>query len=433
MRESLGRQPKRIALVMVGLPARGKTYIARKVARYLTWLGHRARVFNVGNYRRKHVGSRQPHDFFDPSNPEGVELRWQMARSAMADLVRWLDDGGEIAIYDATNSTHERRRWVVEECARHRIQPVFIESVCHDPDIIASNIRETKLMSPDYAGVGETDAVQDFEARIAHYERAYEPVDEDGVSWVKLIDVGRQVVLNNISGFLPSKLVFFLMNLHITPRPIWLTRHGESLDNVAGRIGGDSNLSPAGREYARRLASFMEKRAVALRPGPGGREATATPGLPARVWTSTLKRAIETAGPIDVPRIEWKSLDEIGAGICDGMTYEEIEEQFPEEWVARQSDKLRYRYPRGESYQDVIERLEPVIIELERQRVGVLVIAHQAVLRALYAYFMDHSPDDCPHLSVPLHTVIELTPKAYGCREERFALSAPGHPGANSA
>ena len=38
-----------LALVMVGLPARGKTHMARRVARYLRWLGVRTKVFNVGN------------------------------------------------------------------------------------------------------------------------------------------------------------------------------------------------------------------------------------------------------------------------------------------------------------------------------------------------------------------------------------------------
>lgn len=37
---------------MVGLPARGKTYISRKICRYLNWLGFKSRVFNIGNYRR---------------------------------------------------------------------------------------------------------------------------------------------------------------------------------------------------------------------------------------------------------------------------------------------------------------------------------------------------------------------------------------------
>lgn len=37
---------------------------------------------------------------------------------------------------------------------------------------------------------------------------------------------------------------------------------------------------------------------------------------------------------------------------------------------------------------DVIQRLEPVIIEIERERECVCVVAHQAILRALYGYFM---------------------------------------------
>ena len=53
--------PPKLAFVMVGLPARGKTFIARKIARYLSWLGHRTRVFNVGSYRRARLGSHQHH------------------------------------------------------------------------------------------------------------------------------------------------------------------------------------------------------------------------------------------------------------------------------------------------------------------------------------------------------------------------------------
>ena len=33
-------------------------------------------------------------------------------------------------------------------------------------------------------------------------------------------------------------------------------------------------------------------------------------------------------------------------GACDGMTYEEIEQTFPEEFERRENDKLAYRYPR---------------------------------------------------------------------------------------
>lgn len=42
----------------------------------------------------------------------------------------------------------------------------------------------------------------------------------------------------------------------------------------------------------------------------------------------------------------------------------------------------------AQSYQDLVQRLEPVIMELERQG-NVLVICHQAVMRCLLAYFLD--------------------------------------------
>jgi len=50
------------------------------------------------------------------------------------------------------------------------------------------------------------------------------------------------------------------------------------------------------------------------------------------------------------------------------------------------------------------------------------VVAHNAVIRCLYGYFVDRSAEACPHLEIPLHTVIELTPRAYGCEEHRFQL-----------
>lgn len=41
-----------------------------------------------------------------------------------------------------------------------------------------------------------------------------------------------------------------------------------------------------------------------------------------------------------------------------------------------------------QSYEDLVQRLEPVMMELERQE-NVLVICHQAVMRCLLAYFLD--------------------------------------------
>ena len=121
------------------------------------------------------------------------------------------------------------------------------------------------------------------------------------------------------------------------------------------------------------------------------------------------------------------------------MTYEEISLKYPAEFAARDLNKLTYRYPGGESYEDLLARLEPVIMELERwilvlivltcnhypyvlyRQGNVVVIGHQAVMRCILAYFMEKPLSELPYLKVPLHTLIKITPVAYGC-EVRWAL-----------
>ena len=73
---------------------------------------------------------------------------------------------------------------------------------------------------------------------------------------------------------------------------------------------------------------------------------------------------------------------------------------------------------------DVTLRLEPLAQEMERTREPVLIVAHQGILRILYAYFMGLDRKEAPYVSIPLNNVIELTPHAYGCDEKRFCLMA---------
>jgi broad specificity phosphatase PhoE len=250
-------------------------------------------------------------------------------------------------------------------------------------------------------------AVADFRARLAYYEKSYEPIDEPERSWIRVVDVGRQVVLNGIRGYLPARIAFFVANLHLEQRPILLVRHGESRFNTERRIGGDPGLTVRGAGFAVRLAEELDRRF-----GP----------LPIPIFTSTLRRTVDTAAVLHRPTRAVRNLDEIDAGIYDGWTYADVEHRAPEEWSARAADKLRYRYPRGESYEDVIQRLEPVILSLEQQRGPVLVITHTAVFRCLYGYFTEKTPEECPFLDAPLHTLVTLVPRAYGVQETRTPL-----------
>lgn len=72
------------------------------------------------------------------------------------------------------------------------------------------------------------------------------------------------------------------------------------------------------------------------------------------------------------------------------MSYEEMQDKFPQEFAWRDQDKLRYRYPWGESYVDIMARLSPVILEMEHEN-NLLTISHQAVLRCLIGYFLNKS------------------------------------------
>lgn len=90
----------KLVCVTVGLPARGKTFIAQKIKRYLRWLGIRTRVFNVGDYRRRlcgnygNSGTGTPnmlnHEFFDATNVEASLLRHESALLALNDMIEWL-------------------------------------------------------------------------------------------------------------------------------------------------------------------------------------------------------------------------------------------------------------------------------------------------------------------------------------------------------
>ena len=88
------------------------------------------------------------------------------------------------------------------------------------------------------------------------------------------------------------------------------------------------------------------------------------------------------------------------------------------------ADKLRFRYPGagGESYLDVINRLRPILIELERQRKSVLLVTHLAVQRCLYSYFTGTDAEAIPYLPLPAGAVSELTPTPHGTQVRTHIL-----------
>ena len=139
----------KLVIVMVGLPARGKSYVSKKLCRYLNWLQYDTTIFNVGNRRRKVVlqiahssiardstltsSENQAADFFDPENVAASKLREKVALDTLDDaLNHLLHGGGSVAIFDATNSTVERRNLIIQRIRQRspQIQLMFLESQC---------------------------------------------------------------------------------------------------------------------------------------------------------------------------------------------------------------------------------------------------------------------------------------------------------------
>ncbi|KAI5210530.1 bifunctional 6-phosphofructo-2-kinase/fructose-2,6-bisphosphate 2-phosphatase [Aureobasidium subglaciale] len=557
----------KLVIVMVGLPARGKSYITKKLARYLNWLQHDTRIFNVGERRRvaaggpntlektkshahrpsflptEHrpslaslngivdaktqfgssglAGQIQAHsdghsssgkqessadrrrltmptiqlppagdnalatedgvaesvddgtegveltkvstpempadmdsmdqsaNFFDPSNKRAALIREQCAMDTLDELLDYILEGnGSVGILDATNSTLERRKVImkrIRERAGTELNVLFLESRCVDENLLESNMR-LKLSGPDYKDQDPVAALEDFKKRVAIYEKAYVPLGEyeekNNMPYIQMIDVGRKVISHQIRGFLSAQANYYLLNFNLAPRMIWITRHGLSMDNVSGKIGGDSDLSSEGIQYAKTLTKFIEhaRREWDMKqlhklthshfpPQPGD---TTPPNphyqpndnneLPQKsfcVWTSMLKRSIQTAQFFDDEEYDSKQmrmLDELNAGIMEGLTYSSIAEAHPAEYALRKKDKLHYRYPGpgGEGYLDIINRLRPVIVELERMEDHCLLVGHRSVARVLLAYFRGLKREEVADLDVPIGMLYCLEPKPYG-------------------
>ncbi|TGJ88739.1 hypothetical protein E0Z10_g45 [Xylaria hypoxylon] len=432
----------KLVIVMVGLPATGKSYVAKKLSRYLNWLQHKTHVFNVGDRRREAASSNSeaaPHSlshatFFDSTNPECVSLRDQLAINTLDELLEWLfNSGGNIGILDATNSTPARRQLLLghlQKRGRDDLKVLFLESRCSNEVLREANIR-LKLFGPDYAGKDPEASLADFRLRVVHYEMAYEPLglaeEEQGLSFVQMTDAGRKMNTHLIRGYILSQIVEYLLNFNLAKRQIWLSCNGESLDDREGRIGRYSKLSDRGHQYAAALASFIEEQRQSWHAEPvSGHNPDETQFC---VWTSTWPQAVQTGRLFSsetYDQTHTKMLDDLNAGTMAGLTLDEIVKQYPDEFAARRHDKLNYRWPGlgGEGYIDLIVRLRPLIVELERTTDNLVLITHRAVVRILVTYFLGIQRDGLGDIHMPRDTIYCFDIEPYGISFRPFAYNS---------
>lgn len=120
-----------LVIAMVGLPARGKSYISKMLMRYLKWIGFECELFNVGSYRREMGFASADSNFFSAGNQDAHRVREELAMTVQEYMYKWLksSDGNKrrVAIFDATNTTISRRLTLANKARQEGVFLLFIE------------------------------------------------------------------------------------------------------------------------------------------------------------------------------------------------------------------------------------------------------------------------------------------------------------------
>ncbi len=158
---------------------------------------------------------------------------------------------------------------------------------------------------------------------------------------------------------------------------LFLLRHGVTDNDGVKRYIGQTDvpLGASGYRQADRWAQYFAQIAVQ------------------RILCSDLQRSTETADIIGrrcriTPEAHSK-LREIDLGSWEGMSFDHIRDQYPEEYALRGRDIARYRPLQGESFQDLRRRVVPFWDhQFKQSRENVLFVGHAGVNRILLCHLL---------------------------------------------
>ena len=380
---------EKLYIVMVGLPSQGKSTIAYRLKDIFTKNDIPTRIFNNGQIRRQYARLKNTWEaeFFNPGNNAAVELRKRFAMININWAKKYVNTKGEVAILDATNVSSDRRRLLIDRLNDHPI--LFIECINNDEEIVDMSIA-MKVKAPEFADVTEEEAVREFKKRIEYYRMIYAPRSDER-NFIRMDSLHNRIIDEKLTDQLP--LYSRIRDCLVTDvvKSLFLIRHTETFFNVEDRIGGDSDLTPKGIEQAHALARFFRNKKISY------------------IFTSEKKRTIQTAEPIralqqDCTIVPLKEFNEIYSGICEGMSYDEIQRFMPDVYSARKADKYNYIYPDGEGYITMKERTRIGIKKafyLNRKPDNIMIIGHRAVNRMILSHFLYRRQEDVPYIYVP--------------------------------
>jgi broad specificity phosphatase PhoE/predicted kinase len=380
---------EKLYIVLMGLPARGKSTLAARLRDAFRRDGIPTRIFNNGNLRRiyRPLDETSRSEFYSPENSAAVKWRKGFARLNMERAKAYLCSSGQVAILDATNAGRERRATIEKYLDDHPI--FFIECINDDEDILNLSIQE-KINLPEFSHLGRDKAIKEFLKRVDYYRMIYTPLRVER-NYIRIDSLQNMIIEEKHSDAIPfyDRLRDYLVTDEV--KNLFLIRHTETEYNIENRIGGDSPLTKKGKEQATALGLFFKKKKISY------------------IFTSKKQRTINTARVIssmqdDCRIISLTEFDEINAGICERMTYEDIEKQMPHVFKKRGANKYHYVYPEGESYATMKPRIIQGIKKaffLNQRANNIMIVGHQAVNRMILSHFLYRREDDVPYIYIP--------------------------------
>lgn len=151
---------------------------------------------------------------------------------------------------------------------------------------------------------------------------------------------------------------------------IYLVRHGQTNDNmmqISSRV--DTDLSEKGIEQALVLKEKIESLDFK------------------RVFVSSLKRTWHTAHLAGISKFEVdERIREIDLGYFQGYTFKELENKYPDLIEEKKLKPLMFKFPNGESYEDLYHRVVSFIEEKVKEGENILVFTHEGVIRSILSY-----------------------------------------------
>ncbi|MCM1990491.1 histidine phosphatase family protein [Oceanirhabdus seepicola] len=156
---------------------------------------------------------------------------------------------------------------------------------------------------------------------------------------------------------------------------LYVVRHGESVGNVEKSYHGseEMELSEKGIAQVRVLKKKLDNIKFS------------------KIYVSERSRAAQTALLLGYTQIEvTEKLNERGFGIFEGLTFSQIEDEYPLQCSHWLEDWRHYRPDKGESHSDIAKRVfEFMDTLLANEKDDVLLITHAGVMRMIYCYVMD--------------------------------------------